>query len=136
MSDSITITVPMEPPAECFPNRRNRRGGFYPGIEAARTFRMAAKVVAIEHAPSTAISGPVDVALHAAYGHKRQLPDLDATLSAAKGCLDGLVDGGILVDDRQVSRITVSHEKLKGKRGEKPVGCTTVTIREIREVAA
>ena len=131
MSDSVTIRVPIDPPAELLPNRRHRRGGFYPGIEAAATARQMAYHAAIPYATAVTIDGPVALTVHASYGHGRKVPDLDATLSACKPMIDGIVDTRLLADDRQVTRITVLHSKLAGKRGERPQGWTDITLEEL-----
>ena len=127
MSDSVTIRVPLDPPAALFPNRRHRRGGFHEGVEAAYQLRLAAKLAAMPHAPATALAGPVALHVHVAYSGGRRLPDLDASASAAKAAIDGVVDGGILVNDRQVTALTVTHERLG--RGEQ--GYTDLTICEV-----
>ena len=128
MSDSVTIRVPIDPPAELLPNRRHRRGGFHPGIEAAATVRQIAFHAALPHATATTLAGPVALTVHAGYGHGRRVPDLDATLAACKPMIDGIVDTRLIADDRQVARITVLHEKLTGKRGERPQGWTDITL--------
>ena len=125
----IEVTIPMEPASEMFPNNRHRRGGLYPGIAASKECRQAARYAAmgsgmyIEPYP-----GPVAVTIHAAYGYRRQKPDLDATISACKPFIDGLVDAGILEDDDQVEKYIATHEKLSGRRGEKPQGYTLIQI--------
>jgi Holliday junction resolvase RusA-like endonuclease len=129
--DSIVITIPLAPDAALLPNRRHRRGGHHPGIAAARELRFAAKCAALPHATGTALAGPVGLHVHVAYPRSRRLPDLDASLSASKGAVDGLVDGGILVDDRQVAAISVTHERL-GKGAD---GYTRITIVELEAEA-
>ena len=125
---SITITVPMDPPSALLPNKRHRRGGLYPGIEAAQESRLAAKYAAMNACNGTPLTGPVHLIIHAAYGHRRVTPDLDGTISAVKPMIDGLADAGVLEDDDQVQMITATHEKLRGRRNEKPTGYTVLTI--------
>ena len=57
--------------------------------------------------------------------------NLDATVSACKPFIDGLADAGIIEDDDQMEKIIATHEKLKGKRGEKPQGYTRIQIEEM-----
>lgn len=132
----VIITVPMSPASEMFPNRRHRRGGLYPGIEAAATSRTVAMVAARNLSVAATIAGPVELTIHAAYGYKRVTPDLDATISAVKPFVDGIVDAGILADDRQIVRITATHEKLPSSRKIRASGYTELTIREIERTQA
>lgn len=133
MPEPLTIVVPMAPASEMFPNRRHRSGGLYPGIAASTKCRTIAKAVARDIAPREAISGPVELTIHAGYGYRRVVPDLDATISAVKPFIDGLVDAGVLVDDRQIVRITATHEKLRSNRRHRAEGYTELTIREVAE---
>lgn len=134
---ALTITVPIAPPNALLPNKRHRRGGLYPGIAAATECRETAKYAAMEHVAGAPIAGPVHLELHVAYGvdpatgRARSLPDLDGTISACKGLIDGLVDAGVLYDDDQIQRITASHERLGVTRKERPTGYTIFTITEI-----
>lgn len=128
---TITITVPMAPASEMFPNRRHRRGGLHPGIAASSACREVAKYAAREVRTAT-IAGPVELTIHAAYGYKRVKPDLDATISAVKPMVDGVVDAGVLVDDDQIVKITATHEKLRSTRKNQAAGYTVLTIREMQ----
>lgn len=129
---SVSVQVPMAPPAELFPNKRHRRGGLHPGIAAAKEYREVTQYAAMEHVNGTPFAGPVHLIIHAAYGHKRRVPDLDATISATKPAVDALADAGLIYDDDQVAMITATHEKLTSTRRHKPTGFTTLTITEMQ----
>jgi Holliday junction resolvase RusA-like endonuclease len=129
----ISIRIPLDPPSALFPNARNRRGGFRPGIAAANDFHYAAYLAAMPYRPETPIAGEVSVGIYAAYGHGRRLPDLDATVSACKKALDALADAGIIVNDSQITSITVGQEKLRPTKDDpRPAGWTSLTIVEIQ----
>ena len=131
----IEVVIPIEPNNHLFPNSRSRRGGFYKGINASQECRATARYAAMASGVHVEpYSGPVALTLFAAYGYKRKLPDLDATISACKPVNDGLVDAGILADDDQVQKITATHAKLKGKRGEKPQGFTRIQIEMLETI--
>ena len=128
----ITIDIPMEPSNSLFPNKRHRRGGYFAGVAASTECRQTARYAAMASGPYLEpYPGAVALTIHAGYGYRRQKPDLDATISACKPFIDGLVDAGILIDDNQVVKITATHEKLKGKRGEKLQGFTRIVIEEL-----
>lgn len=130
MPEPLTIVIPMSPPSELFPNRRHRRGGLHPGIKAAEQCRLVAGSAARKVAARTPLTGPVELTIHAGYGYRRVTPDLDATISACKAFLDGVVDAGIMIDDSQVVRIVATHEKLKSNRKARADGFTALTFRE------
>lgn len=125
----LIVTIPMEPNNKLFPNAIGRGGHWgtrsKTHAECRQTARYAAMASGMHIEP---FAGPVALTIHAGYGYKRVKPDLDATISACKPFIDGLVDAGILVDDDQVQKITATHEKLRGKRGEKPQGFTQIQI--------
>lgn len=125
----IEVIIPMEPPSELLPNRQHRRGGHYPGVAATKECRQVARYAAMASGVYIEpFAGPVTLTIHAAYGYKRVTPDLQATISACKAFVDGLADAGIIEDDDQVKKIVATHEKLKGRRGEKPQGYTRIQI--------
>lgn len=125
----ITVTIPMEPNSNLFPNAIRRSSHWRSEQQARKECRQTARYAAMASGMHTEpFNGPVSITIHAAYGHKRVTPDLDATISACKPFIDGLVDAGILVDDDQVKKYVATHEKLKGKRGEKPQGFTRIQI--------
>ena len=128
----IEVTIPLAPDNTLFHNSRSRRGGFYKGVHASQECRATARYAAMASGMHIEpFAGPVAVTIHAAYGYKRVTPDLDATISACKPYLDGIVDAGILVDDDQIQKITATHTKIQGKHGEKPQGYTRIQIEEI-----
>lgn len=119
----------MEPSNKLFPNAIGRGGHWGTRSKAHAECRQTARYAAMASGVHTEpYSGPVALTIHAAYGHRRRLPDLDATISACKPFIDGLVDAGILVDDDQVQKYIATHKKLRGKRGEKPQGFTRIQI--------
>lgn len=128
----ITVTIPLDPPSELLPNNR-RRGtqSVWTEREVTAQARQAARQAALSVAPPQPIAGPIHLAIHAAYGHGRRLPDLSATHGACKAFEDGLIDAGVMVDDRQVEIIVITHEKIRGKRNERPQGYTTIHVAEL-----
>lgn len=111
------------------PNQLSKQAHWSKRAKVRRDCREIARYAAMANGMHIEpFAGPVAITIHAGYGYKRKTPDLDATISACKPFIDGLVDAGILVDDDQVQRITATHEKLRGKRGEKPQGFTRIEI--------
>ena len=128
----ITVTIPADPPSKLFPNQASKQGSWHVRARVRKESREIAAYAAMNARTATCpIAGPVAVEIHAAYGHRRRLPDIDATSSAAKAFLDGVVDAGILYDDDQVVRWTVTHEKLPSRPKAPAQGFTTITITEI-----
>ena len=126
---SITVTIPMAPESAMMPNQLSKNGHWSKRAKARRDCREIARYAAMASGMHIEpFAGPVALTIHAGYGHKRVKPDLDATISACKPYIDGLVDAGILVDDNQVQKIIATHEKMRGKRGEKPQGFTRIQI--------
>ena len=119
----------MEPDNRLFPNAIGRGGHWGTRAkchaECRQTARYAAMASGMHIEP---FAGPVSVTIHAGYGYKRVTPDLDATISACKPFIDGIVDAGVLVDDDQVQRIVATHEKLHSKRRQKAQGYTRIEI--------
>ena len=126
---SITVTIPMAPESAMMPNQLSKNGHWSKRAKARRDCREIARYAAMASDMNIEpYAGPVHVVIFASYGYKRVKPDLDATISACKPYIDGLVDAGILVDDNQVQKIIATHEKMRGKRGEKPQGFTRIQI--------
>lgn len=131
---TITIEIPMPPARELFPNAEAKRRHWGVRAEMRAECREMAKYAAMETAQRCGpIAGPVTLTIHAAYGYKRTLPDLEATIAACKPYVDGIVDAGVLYDDDQVKKITATHEKLTARRKEKPIGFTRFVITEMSE---
>lgn len=129
---SITITIPIEPSSALFPNNRHRKGGYHPGVSASAECRQTARYAAMANGLHLEpYRGPVHLTIHAAYGYRRTKPDLDATISACKPFIDGIVDAGLLEDDDQVQKITATHEKLHSRGGVKQLGYTVIEIEEL-----
>ena len=127
----IEVVIPMEPDNALFPNAIGRGGHWGKRSKSHATCRQVARYAAMESGMHLEpIEGPVALTIHVGYGYRRVKPDLDATISACKPFIDGLVDAGILVDDDQVQKITATHEKLPSKRGHQAKGFTRIHIEE------
>ena len=125
----IEVVIPMAPESAMMPNQLSKNAHWGKRAKVRKECREIARYAAMASGlHMEPYSGPVAITIHAAYGYKRVTPDLDATISACKPFIDGLVDAGILVDDNQVTRYVATHEKLRGKRGEKPQGFTRIQI--------
>lgn len=126
-----TIVIPMAPDSYLFPNKQSK--SLYWGGRSThrRTCREIAKKAAAKLGISPPLSGEVVVSIHARYGYRRRVPDLDATVAASKPFWDGVVDAGVLNDDSQIVRIVATHEKILMKPGDDPPkGETILTIEE------
>lgn len=125
----IEVVIPMAPESAMMPNQLSKQGHWGKRAKVRKECREIARYAAMASGMHIEpYSGPVAITIHAAYGYARVTPDLDASIAAAKPFFDGLVDAGILVDDKQIQKITATHEKLRGKRGEKPQGFTRMQI--------
>lgn len=129
---SITITVPMAPDRRLFPNQAGKTLHWKTRSSARRKSREAACAAAEAVKPRRPIRKEVVCTIHADYGYRRRIPDLDATISASKPFLDGLTDAGIFHDDRQIKKIIATHGRLLQKKGGKLPGRTTITIEEVK----
>ena len=112
----ITVTVPMCPARELFPNRQGKNLHWATRSKHRKISREAAsKAASLLHIKKT-ITKPVNLTIHARYGSRRRLPDLDATISAAKPMIDGLVEAGLGMVGPQKVRIVANPGK--GKTGD------------------
>ncbi len=123
----ITIVVPCDPPSELLPNAR-RRLHWRTVAKYSLAMRETATYAALGQRPLDwkTITGPVILTLHADYGRRRRVPDLDGTLGACKNFLDGLADAGIIKDDQQVVELRVTHGKAVDG-----VGQVSITVNEV-----
>ncbi len=127
----LSIRIPLDPPSVLLPNAR-RSAHWTRQHEATAMYRMASKLAMMDYAPDTPITGRVSLGIHVAWGHGRRTPDLDAIPTATKGACDALADAGIIQDDRQITSITVGHEKLRPTKDDpKPQGWTELRIVEM-----
>lgn len=131
----ITIVVYTAPDRALYPNNRLRSGGHWPGVAAAKAQRHTAWGDAINQKPTgwEPITGKVSMRVAFAYPKGRRLPDLDASISAAKAMIDGIVDAGILADDRLIVRHDGAEQtRLKGINADVyPDGYTEFTFTEV-----
>ena len=138
---TVTITVPMAPPAALSPNAR-RRGNVWAQREATETLRQAAWAEAQNYRTTPSIAlGPglrkvfpmlpfdhVAIHEHVIWPKSRGvLPDPDALPTYCKAALDGIVDAGIIASDsaKHVVSVTASQEK-----GTDAQGSIIITITE------
>jgi Holliday junction resolvase RusA-like endonuclease len=130
MSEPITITVPMVPPATLLANQRRKgKGGSSHWQQAADTLlvRSAARAAAIG---ITAVSTPVSITYEVhwpadRYKGKTRMPDCDAIPGCCKAILDGIVDAGVLADDSPDVVTFVGASQTRATRR----GVVVVTIR-------
>ena len=128
----IRITVPMAPDSRMFPNKAGKSLHWQTRRSARAKSREAGYKAAKKCKPPKPIAGPVVCTIHAEYGYRRRVPDLDATVSACKSFIDGLTDAGIFLDDKQIVKIIATHQKMVVPKGEKWPGLTTITIEEVK----
>jgi Holliday junction resolvase RusA-like endonuclease len=123
------VIVPSCPDERLSPNARVHRMERY---RVARDYRALAKYAALQDGPVTPMMGPVSVTVRVLWPKRRKLNDADNALASCKAALDGLVDAGILGDDRQVRRMTIEQEKLdKAGNVQWPAGCVTFDFEEV-----
>lgn len=131
----ISIRIPLDPPSVLLPNGR-RSAHWTRQHEATAMYRMASKLAMMDYAPDTPITGPVSLVIYVAWGHGRRTPDLDAIPTATKGACDALADAGMIEDDRQIVKLSVSQEKLRPTKDDpRPAGWTELCIVEMEEPA-
>lgn len=128
----MTITIDMAPDRRLFPNQAGKSLHWRTRSSARRKSREAACAAAEKVRPKKPIGHDVICTIHADYGYRRRIPDLDATVSAAKPFLDGLTDAGIFRDDRQIKKIIATHGRMEQKKGGQLPGRTVITIEEMK----
>lgn len=118
-----TVVIPGTPNA-CL--SLNSREGWRKKARYAKEYRHTAKYSAISTRWTQPIRGPVMV--HYVFGWEkgRKTMDFDNLVGLGKPALDGLVDAGVMGDDRYVVGITA--EQVRDPEG---VGYLKVTIREV-----
>ncbi len=134
MSDArcqITIVIPLEIPSQ---NRTGRgrtwrvRAALTRQIRSAWALHARSAMAAIRAAPADRPRS-----LHVIAYRKRLVYDIANLIGGAKACIDGLVDAGMLTDDRDTAaRITYEQRLASDPRGQvdrKP--CTVVIAFDI-----
>ena len=129
---AITVTIPMAPDSRLFPNKQGKSLHWATRSSARRKSREAACAAAEKVKPRRPIANDVICTIHAVYGHRRRVPDIDASISACKPFIDGLADAGVIRDDRQIVKLIGTHEKMVQKKGGKLPGRTIITIEEMK----
>lgn len=126
----IIVTVPMAPDRLLFPNKQGKSLHWATRSKHRKISREAAyKAASLLHQKHK-ITSPVVLTIHAMYGSRRRLPDLDASISACKPMIDGLVEAGLLLDDRQMVKIVATHERVAKESPVAKDGQTVITIEE------
>lgn len=103
----MTISLPL-PPRDLLPNRR---GSLWAYRRAAKAYRrdafFAAKAALHGHTPPQLAHAKV----RARYYHRRisDRMDPDNSIACLKPAIDGLVDAGILVDDREITLLPIQR---------------------------
>lgn len=101
-------TVGCVPDADLSPNARTHH------MVRARKIRQLRQFVgwsARVDAPARPIEGPVAMTVTIGWPKRRPGMDLDNATSCLKGPIDGIVDAGFLVDDKQIVALTVRQQK-------------------------
>jgi Holliday junction resolvase RusA-like endonuclease len=99
---------------------------------AVREYRALAKYAAMQDGRPVTVLGPVDISVRVLWPARRRKSDADNALASCKAALDGLVDAGVIGDDRQVQRMSIEQEKLdKAGRVHWPQGAVIFDIEEI-----
>jgi len=120
----LTCRIPATPHKLCSPNRTVTRKdrdelGWPLGYEKSHIIkfalrdqlREAAQVTALSVRPEHPIDGPVVLRIVIAYEKGRQTLDFDNAVASLKGAIDGIVQGGFMVDDKQVTGIFLQQTK-------------------------
>jgi hypothetical protein len=128
---SVTITIPMAPPAALAPNRRGSEHWRY-RQQAALELRTAAYVSVVhdfQGLPET-IASVVTVHEHIVWPKGRRLVDPDSITGYCKAALDGIVDAGIISGDGpQHIKAPVLGTQEKGDDAQ---GSIVITIKEVQ----
>ncbi|MCS7294487.1 MAG: hypothetical protein NZ761_03730, partial [Dehalococcoidia bacterium] len=106
-AERFAVTVPL-PPRAVSPNARSGHWG--PGARAAAEARRTAALAALATLQERGLDPPRWSVVRVTYcwqARRKPVPDPDNIIARAKPCLDGLVDAGILADDRWVRTIEV-----------------------------
>lgn len=123
----VTVEIPMAPEKDLIPNQHRKQAHWSTQSRARKFFRNEAAWQASLTLPHNwqPITGPVtlDIFVH---WPKRRRPDLDAVVSSCKSAIDGLADAGVVADDKQIKKLTATHDY-----GAKVPGLTRLTIREM-----
>ncbi len=110
---SITITL-MLPPKELSPNVCSP-GSQYRIRHAKRQYRADARLITAAAMSNAGVAGQWKAATVQAKFHFRQnrKRDADNLLASLKSAFDGIVDGGLMVDDNELTHLPVRQEKDK-----------------------
>ena len=120
----LRCRIPVTPHKLCSPNRtvtrkdRDEIGWPLAGKKAhiikfamRDRLREAALMTAMSVRPDQPIDGPVVLHVVIAYEKGRQTLDFDNAVASLKGAIDGIVQGGFMVDDKQVTGIFLTQTK-------------------------
>lgn len=110
MADAITITLPL-PPKQLSPNGRSHWRSKAKAVKSYRTRAAEEAMVAAYENPEARRNMPWSHATIAiAYYHRTsRFADSDNIVASLKAGIDGLVDGGLLTDDRDVTYLPVTR---------------------------
>lgn len=126
---AVIGTVP-EP--ELSPNHRAHR---MVRARKQKELREFAGWCARDTAPSSPLTGPVTVTVTIGWPKRRPGMDIDNATATLKGAIDGIVDAGYLVDDKQITELRVRQQAWKewGELGgwQYPHGCMVFDVQEI-----
>ena len=129
---TVTVVVPMAPPAALSPNRRGSEHWRYRQQAAKELREMAhwATYDAVMEHGVTAIHHQVLIHEHIIWPKGRRLVDPDSITGYCKAALDGIVDAGIIAGDsaKHIVSVTASQEK-----GTDAQGAIVFTIQEVTE---
>jgi len=130
VSERVVVIVPNSPDRCLAPNARVH--GYGKADATARHRRDAAWATRAVHRGAP-FSGPVQVAVHVRWGPGERIHDLDSCAVMTKPYIDGLVDGGLMTNDSQMTRLVVSQE---AHRVSKTTGDVVVAVEAISKAAA
>lgn len=118
----VLVVIQGTPSSDLLPNRVMRRGGHDAARVAKADARQIAKYTAVQHRNTCGggpiFRGPVHVTERIVWGKGRRRCDIDAVPLLCKPLIDGLCDAGLIVNDAQITRLTVlEHDKDKDGPG-------------------
>lgn len=129
---SRTIVIPLEIPSQ---NETEKGRTHWARARATKLVRCAWYYATVAAMASAGVYRAVGTrALHVVAYRKRLCLDIANVIGGAKACVDGMVDAGLLVDDRDAkARITYQQEPARLSPLGKGVPCTVVVVEEVAQ---
>jgi Holliday junction resolvase RusA-like endonuclease len=110
---AVTVLIPGTPPRALSANGRSH---WRAKAEHVRAYRETARLAALA-AGAEPVAGSVRLRLTYGWERGRKRVDFDNGVALAKAAIDGIVDAGVMGDDRYVVAVELAQERDPEGRG-------------------